>query len=96
MPTEQILPQVLDGKPGYGGRFMALIYNNDHTPFDAVIIAIIEATGCSFEEAHMETWEAHHYGKAAIHFGGQECCAAVASIVSRIGVKTEVRPEWDD
>lgn len=96
MPIEQILPQVLDGKTGYRGRYMAVIFNNDYTPFDAVMKAIVEATGCTLEEAHIETWEAHQYGQAAIHFAGQEACAAVASIVSRIGVRTEVRPEWDD
>lgn len=97
MPTvEQLAPEVLDGSPGYDGRYMTVIFNNDYNSFGEVVESIVEATGCEFSEAYMETWEAHHYGKASIHFDTQVACCAVAAIVSRIGVKTEVRPEWED
>lgn len=75
---------------------MTLIFNNPYNTFEEVIQVIMDATGCPFEEAYCETWEAHTFGKAAIHFDTQQACCAVATIVSRIGVQTEVRPEWDD
>ncbi len=76
-------------------RYMTLIYNNDYNTFDEVIQAIMQATGCSFQEAYIETWEAHTFGKAPIHFASQEECLRVARVVSKIGVKTEVCKEWE-
>jgi ATP-dependent Clp protease adapter protein ClpS len=94
--SQQVEPRVHDADSGYSGRFMAVIFNNETNSFEEVVETIAYATCCTMDEAYCETWEAHHYGKAAIHFGSQEVCCAVASIVSNIGVRTEVRPEWDD
>ena len=81
--------------PGVGsGRWMTVIFNNDHTPMDDVIAILIEATGCGFEEAAIETWEAHHYGQAPVHFASRHECERAAEIISRIGVATEVTLEW--
>ena len=63
---------------------------------DEVVRILIEATGCDFEEAFMETWEAHHFGQAPVHFAGEAVCHGVATIISTIGVKTEVTKEWND
>ena len=93
---QQVLPRVHDGEVGYGGRFVTVIFNNDRNSFEEVVETIAYATGCTMEEAYIETWEAHHYGKAAIHYSSQEVCCAVACIVSNIGVQTEVRPEWEE
>lgn len=94
--SQQVAPSVLDAHTGYRGGFVTVIFNNDTNTFEEVIEAITLATGCTLEEAYIETWEAHTYGKASIHFATQTACCAVASIVSNIGVKTEVRPEWED
>ena len=48
------------------------------------------------EEAEIETWEAHTYGKAPVHFSSKEECERAAGVIATIGVKTEVAPEWDD
>ncbi|MCH8273715.1 MAG: ATP-dependent Clp protease adaptor ClpS [Armatimonadetes bacterium] len=93
---QQILPEVIDGETGYRGRYMAVIFDNAYNTFAEVVRAISEATGCGLEEAYIETWEAHTYGRAPIHFASQGACCAVASIISRIGVRTEVRPEWEE
>lgn len=78
------------------GRYMTVIYNNDTNTVDEVIAVLMVATGCDFEEAAIETWEAHHFGLAPVHFADREECKTVATIVGSIGVETEVRPEWDD
>jgi hypothetical protein len=57
---------------------------------------LIRATCCDVREAMTEVWEAENYGKAAVHFASQEECAAAAAVISSIGVKTEVAPEWAD
>jgi ATP-dependent Clp protease adaptor protein ClpS len=75
---------------------MVVIYNNDHTSMDDVVEVLMRATGCGFDEAYMEMWEAHHFGKAPCHFASQPDCETVATTISSIGVKTEVLPEWEE
>ena len=95
MSQTAIKPQI--DRPGVStGRWMVVIYNNDYTPFDMVILALVRATGCDLREAQTETWEAEHYGKAAVHFAAKTECEKAADIISSIGVKTEVTPEWTD
>lgn len=53
------------------------------------------ATGCGFDEAYCEMWEAHTFGKAPVHFASENECRQAAETISSIGVKTEVRREWD-
>ena len=80
----------------YGGRYAAIIFNNDSNSFDEVIDIIMLATSCPFEEAQIETWEAHTYGQAPVHFASEAECIGVAAMISGIGVRTEVRKEWGD
>ena len=75
-------------------RWMVVIYNNSHNTFDDVIYILIKATSCSLEEAYIETWEAHHYGKACVHFAEEAECTHTACMISAIGVRTEVCKEW--
>jgi ATP-dependent Clp protease adapter protein ClpS len=95
MSQTLIQPQI--DNPGTGsGRWMVVIYNNDHTPMELVVLALIRATACTLQEAEMETWEAHHFGKAPVHFAAKQDCEKAAAVIESIGVKTEVTPEWDD
>jgi ATP-dependent Clp protease adaptor protein ClpS len=76
-------------------RFRTIIFNNDTTPMDAVMLVLMRATSCDADEAYMEMWEAHTFGQADVHFASQEECQRVAGIINQIGVKTDVRPEWE-
>lgn len=78
------------------GRWMVTIFNDDVTPYDAVIYALMQATNCDLREAEIETWEAHTFGKAPVHFAAKDECDSAAGIIRAIGVKTEVTPEWCD
>ncbi len=78
------------------GRWMVVIFNNDTTSMEDVIAVLMVSTGCGTQEAYMETWEAHTYGQAPVHFAERTECEIVATMISSIGVKTEVRKEWDD
>jgi ATP-dependent Clp protease adapter protein ClpS len=92
----QTLPELnLEGQNSLS-RWMTLIYNDDHTPYDLVVLTIIAATQCTVEEAEIETWEAHHYGRAPIHFASEQECEMAAQVMRSIGVKSEVLPEWTD
>jgi ATP-dependent Clp protease adapter protein ClpS len=77
--------------PGTGqGDHCVIIFNNDTNSFDEVIYILRLATGCSPEEAAMETWEAHHRGQAYVHFADRDECERVAAIIRSIGVRTVV------
>jgi ATP-dependent Clp protease adapter protein ClpS len=71
------------------------IYNDDETAYEAVIDILMVATKCSLEEAEIETWEAHNFGKAKVHFSTQCECVKVAETIQSIGVKAIARPEWE-
>jgi len=78
------------------GRWMVVIYNNDTNSMDEVVEVLMRATGCGIEEAAIEMWEAHTFGKAPVHFSARGECDEAARIIASIGIKTEVRPEWED
>ena len=95
MPQTLQAPEISDGATGRG-RWMTVIFDNDHNSMDEVVEALIWATGCDEEEAGIEMWEAHTYGKAPVHFASEEECRTVATSIERAGIRTEVAPEWDD
>ena len=77
------------------GEYVVVIHNNDANSFDQVIAVLMHATECDLQEASLETWEAHTFGSAKVHFAPQLECKHVARIIASIGVKTEVRKEND-
>lgn len=88
-------PEVIDSSVGTG-RWMVVIYNNDTNSMDEVIAILMKSTGCTTDEAYIEMWEAHTYGKAPVHFAQRTECEIVASMIATIGVKTQVRREWEE
>jgi ATP-dependent Clp protease adaptor protein ClpS len=96
MSTVPLLEPSLEDAVQGGSRWMTVIFNNDHTPMDVVVQTLMTATGCDAQEAYIEMWEAHTFGKAACHFSSRETCEAVASVIERAGVQTEVCLEWPE
>ncbi len=88
-------PEVIDSGSTQG-RWAVAIFNNDINSIDEVIQILMLATGCSLDEAKIETWEAHTFGKTRVHFDSKPKCELVASIISTIGVQTEVAREWEE
>ena len=96
MPGIKTESQQSQQDSAYSGRYAAIIFNNDSNSFEEVIDIIMTATACGMEEAQIETWEAHTYGEAPVHFASETECARVAATIASIGVRTEVRKEWND
>jgi ATP-dependent Clp protease adapter protein ClpS len=88
-------PEVL-GPETQSGRWMVVMYNNDHNSMDEVIEVLMVATGCDIQEAYIEMWEAHTFGKASVHFANRQECDDAAGIISAVGIKTEVTLEWQE
>lgn len=83
--------QVDDPTTG-SGEHVVIVYDNDYNTFDEVISILMQATGCSVQEASMETWEIHHLGKSVVHHGSRTECERAARIIATIGIRVEVRP----
>lgn len=98
MNQPQLEPRIEDvGSESQGGaRWVVVIFNNETNTVDEVIDILMRATGCDEEEASIEMWEAHHLGKAYVHFAGRPECEDIAAEIASIGVRTEVAPEWED
>jgi ATP-dependent Clp protease adaptor protein ClpS len=80
-----------------GNRWMVVIHDNPINSMDEVVDILMEATQCDIEEASIEMWEAHTFGKAPVYFNPDRSeCLRVAAVISSIGIKTEVSPEWND
>ncbi|MDX2066580.1 MAG: ATP-dependent Clp protease adaptor ClpS [Fimbriimonadaceae bacterium] len=83
----------LDDLTHGSGRYVVIVYDNDENSVDEVREILIIATGCTWEEADMETWEVHHLGQSVVHHGAEKECRHVAGIIREIGIKVEVRQE---
>lgn len=95
MSQTVIEPEISQSNVGTG-RWMVIIYNNDSNSMDEVVEVLMRATNCTDEEAFIEMWEAHTYGKAAVHFASKVECEEAAQIIASVGIKTEVALEWND
>src|SRR5579859_6234581 len=90
-----ILPDLeeRDTSRGHGEGWIVVVYNNDHNTYLEVIYILIQATGCTLEEAEIETWEVDHLGQSTVHHGGQEECERAAGVIRTIGIQVEVKEE---
>ena len=88
-------PEVTDAGTGHG-RWMVVIFIYDTTSMDEVVDVLMRATSCDLQEAMIEMWEAHTFGKAPVHFAAKEECLEAAAIIQSVGIKTEVKKEWEE
>lgn len=72
------------------GDYIVIVFNNDTNTYEEVTAILQKATGCSREEAEMETWEIDHTGRSVVHHGDQAECERAAAIIQTIGIKVAV------
>jgi ATP-dependent Clp protease adapter protein ClpS len=82
-----------DSGTGRGDCWVVTVFNNDYNTWDEVVDILIKATGCSVDEAHMETWEIDNLGKSVVHHGEKEECVSAAEVIRQIGIRVEVSAE---
>ena len=83
-------PDLADSLGDTTGEWIVIVYDNDYNTWDEVIGILQKATGCSLQEAELETWEVHHLGRSLVHHGDRPECDRVAAIIRTIGIKVEV------
>lgn len=67
-----------------------LLYNDDWHSFDEVILQIIKAVNCSFDEARNKAFEVHVKGKAMIFNGRFKDCLRVSSVLEELALHTQI------
>ena len=94
MSTETIVnPNISGSTASKRESWIVVVYDNDHNSFEEVMMILMVATKCNFEEAQLETWEVHNLGKSVVHHGSQDECERVAIVIRQIGIKVEVLSE---
>ena len=79
----------IDESLGSSG-YLVIVYDNDKNTWVEVTTILQKATGCTSEEAEIETWEIDNLGKSVVHHGGREECNRAAGVIRIIGIRVEV------
>lgn len=79
--------------PASGEKWIVTVYDNDFNTEEEVMTVLMLATGCSAEEAYIETWEVHHLGQSVVHRADEDECRSVAEVVAVIGIRVEATPD---
>jgi ATP-dependent Clp protease adapter protein ClpS len=94
MPTDTLtrrLPDLSDATDQQPlDEYIVIVFNNEVNTFDEVIRILQKATGCSLEEAQLETDEIDRTGRSVVHYGDQVECDRAASIIATIGIQVAV------
>ncbi|MGE5436319.1 MAG: ATP-dependent Clp protease adaptor ClpS [Syntrophothermus sp.] len=67
-----------------------VLYNDDWHSFDEVILQVIKAINCSYEQARAHTFEVHVKGQSIIFTGEMSKCLRVSSVLEEIALNTQI------
>lgn len=67
-----------------------ILFNDDWHTFEEVIVQLIKAVSCSFEEARDYAFEVHTKGKAVVFSGSMKKCLQVSSVLEEIALNTQI------
>ena len=67
-----------------------VLYNDDSHTFDEVIVQLILAIKCTYEQARNFAFEVHVKGKAIVFYGSLNNCLKVSSVLEEIALHTQI------
>jgi ATP-dependent Clp protease adapter protein ClpS len=67
-----------------------VLFNDDWHTFEEVIVQIIKAISCTFEQARSYAFEAHTNGKVVVFTGSMQDCLKVSSVLEEIALNTQI------
>ena len=79
-----------DTTTAIGLESRVVLYNDDWHSFDEVIVQLMKATQCTFEQARDFSFEVHVKGKAIVYNGSMAGCLKVSSILEEIALNTQI------
>ncbi|RYG68165.1 ATP-dependent Clp protease adaptor ClpS, partial [bacterium] len=68
-----VIPE-LDGPDASSDGYRVILYNDDHTPVDLVILQVMKATQCTSEKAVQIILEVEQKGRAVCYRGDRGKC----------------------
>ncbi|MBU0475192.1 MAG: ATP-dependent Clp protease adaptor ClpS [Bacteroidetes bacterium] len=91
--VEGIVETEKEEKVSIGFPFKVIVYNDDEHTFDEVIVQLIKAIKCTFNEARSYAFEIHVKGKAIVFAGDLPSCLKITSILEEIALHTQILSE---
>ena len=91
--VEGIIETLEEESTSVGFPCKVILYNDEVHTFDDVIIQLIKAVGCTFEDARSFAFEVHVKGKAPVYSGDLPSCLKVTSILEEIALHTQILSE---
>lgn len=73
-----------------GTENRVVLYNDDWHTFEEVIVQLIKAVSCNFEQARSYAFEVHVKGKAIVFNGAMKDCLKVSSVLEEIALNTQI------
>jgi ATP-dependent Clp protease adaptor protein ClpS len=67
-----------------------ILFNDNWHTFEEVIIQLMKAVNCTFEQARDYAFEVHVKGKAIVFKGSMNDCIRVSSILEEIALHTQI------
>jgi ATP-dependent Clp protease adapter protein ClpS len=86
-PTSDVIE---DTTTETGLESRVVLYNDDWHSFEEVIVQLMKATHCAFEQARDFSFEVHVKGKAIVYNGSITSCLKVSSILEEIALNTQI------
>jgi ATP-dependent Clp protease adapter protein ClpS len=91
MPEKIHEPEIIeDVESSTGLASRVILYNDEWHTFEEVIVQLMKATNCSFEDARDRTFEVHFKGKSIVFSGEFSACLKVSAILEEIALHTQV------
>ena len=84
------LDSEIDNDTEIGLESRVILFNDDWHSFEEVIVQIMKATGCTFEEARDHTFEVHVKGKSIVFNGSMPKCLRVSAVLEEIALLTQI------
>jgi ATP-dependent Clp protease adaptor protein ClpS len=93
MEKKSMQPEVeiiTDEETTIGLLSRVVLYNDDWHTFDEVIVQLIKAIHCNFDQARDMAFEVHIKGKCIVFSGTLKDCLKVSSVLEEIALNTQI------
>ena len=88
--NKPVLDIDLDTTTDIGLESRVILFNDDWHSFDEVIVQLIKAVNCTFDQARDYAFEVHVKGKAIVFNGSMQKCLKVSSVLEEISLFTQI------
>lgn len=97
LETPQVSPSIIaDIESVSEGESYIIAYNNDTTPFLAVVCTLEMVVPMCKDEAETQAWTIHFFGSSIIYTGKKSHCERIGAALSKIQVQYDICSKNDN